>query len=184
MLLCQTEVRMTRARPIALVAAVIFTAGFVVSARADATKVVFPSDYAKSVKWLVLDKEPQKQVHEIYAPREAFEATRKGAAMPDGTVFVVVRYSAKADAEGKLVKDENGRLIKDALLSFNVMQKGMGWGAEYPNTMRNGEWEYRAFNADRTPNEQARLTACFECHKPQAGQDFVHAYDKLKTAAE
>jgi hypothetical protein len=173
---------MTHARQIAVAVAAGLAVGFAVNAWADATKVAFPTDYAKSVKWLVLDKEPQKQVHEIYAPRDAFEAARKDEAMPDGTVFVVVRYAAKVDLEGKLMKDDSGRLIKDTLLSFNVMQKGKGWGAEYPSTLRNGEWEYRAFNAGHTPNEQARLTACFECHKPQASQDFVHAYERLKTA--
>ena len=47
---------------------------------------------------------------------------------------------------------------------------------------RNREWEYRAFRADKRPNEDVKLTACFECHKPLASQNFVHAYDKLKEA--
>ena len=162
----------------------IFAVCLAYNARADSTKVSFPSDYAKSIRWLVLDKEPQRQVHEIYAPPEAFVAARKGQPMPDGTVFVVVRYSAKLDPQGNLVTDANGRLIKNELLSFNVMQKGKGWGAEYSDTLRNGEWEYRAFNADHTPNDRARLTACFECHKSQESHDFVHAYEKLTTAAE
>jgi Cytochrome P460 len=58
-----------------------------------------------------------------------------------------------------------------------------GWGSEYPDTLRNGEWEYRTFTADKKPNENVKLTACFECHKPLASQDFVHAYDKLKVSA-
>jgi hypothetical protein len=153
---------------------IILAAGLGLDARADATKVSFPIDYAKSTRWLVLDKEPQKQVHEIYASPEAFAAARKGEPMPEGTVFVVVRYSAKLDPQGDVMKDASGRLIKNELLSFNVMQKGKGWGAEYPETLRNGEWEYRAFNADQSPNSQARLTACFECHKSQESHDFVH----------
>jgi Cytochrome P460 len=47
---------------------------------------------------------------------------------------------------------------------------------------RNGEWEYRAFKADKTPNEQINLGVCFDCHRPQAKQDYVHSYDNLKTA--
>ena len=31
--------------------------------------------------------------------------------------------------------------------------------------------------------KKVKLTSCFECHKPQASHDFVHAYDKLKAAA-
>jgi hypothetical protein len=175
---------MTSIRAVATSAAVAMLFGFGLAAgvRADATKVAFPGDYAMGVKWLVVDKVPEKQVREVYASPEAVEAARKGEAMPDGTAITLVRYSAKLDAQGTPAKDENGRLIKDAILGINVMQKGRGWGAEYPDRLRNGEWEYRAFKADNTPNEQAKLTACFECHKSQASQDFIYAYDKLKTA--
>ena len=38
--------------------------------------------------------------------------------------------------------------------------------------MRNGEWEYQAFKADKTPNTAANLTACFNCHKPLDKQDY------------
>ena len=169
---------------LALAVAAIFGFGLTVGVQADATKVAFPSNYAKGVKWLIVDKEPQKQVREIFASPEAIEAARKGEAMPDGTVLTLVRYSAKLDAQGSPVKDDNGRLIKGEILGINVMQKGKGWGAEYPDTLRNGEWEYRAFNANNAPNDQAKLTACFECHKAQESQDFVYEYEKLKAAAK
>ena len=163
---------------------VIFCCGFGVGVRADATKVAFPSDYAKGIKWLVVDKQPEKQVREVYAPPEAVAAARKGDAMPDGTAITLVRYSAKLDAQGVPVKDETGRLIKGEVLGINVMQKGKGWGAEYPEDLRNGEWEYRAFKADQSPNDQAKLAGCFQCHKAQAQEDFIYAYDSLKAAAE
>ncbi len=64
------------------------------------------------------------------------------------------------------------------------MEKRTGWGTEYPDTIRNGEWEYQAFKTDKTPNPAANLTNCFTCHKPLDKQDFVFSYDKLKTAAK
>lgn len=169
---------------LALAVAAILGSGLTVGVRADATKVAFPGNYANGVRWLVVDKEPQKQVREIFAPPEAIEAARKGEAMPDGTALTLVRYAAKLDQQGSPIKDENGRLIKGEVLGINVMQKGKGWGAEYPDTLRNGEWEYRAFNANTAPNDQAKLTACFECHKAQEGQDFVYEYERLKAAAK
>jgi hypothetical protein len=61
------------------------------------------------------------------------------------------------------------------------MEKRAGWGNEYPDNIRNGEWEYRAFKADKTPNTAANLTNCFTCHKPlNPAQDFVFSYDKMK----
>jgi len=50
--------------------------------------------------------------------------------------------------------------------------------------VRNGEWEYQVFKADKTVNAGAKLGACLECHKPQDKQDFVLSYEKLKTAAK
>lgn len=153
-----------------------------VQVQASADNVAFPANYAEGVKWLVVDKADAKQVHELYAPPEAIEAARKGQPMPNGTVFTVVQYSAQLDAQGNPVKGADGRFVKSEIRGFNAVEKRTGWGSEYPDTLRNGEWEYRAFTADEKPNENAKLTACFECHKPVADQDFVHAYDKLKEA--
>ena len=136
----------------------------------------------KRLDALVVDKQPEKQVREVYAPREAIEAARKGDAMPEGIAITLIRYSAKLDAQGAPLKDASGRLVKGEILGINVMRKGKGWGAEYPDDLRNGEWEYRAFKADQSPNDQAKLTVCFQCHKAEVSQDFE--YDSLKTAAE
>jgi hypothetical protein len=154
----------------------------VVQVRAGADKVAFPENYAEGVKYLVVDK-PSKQVHEFFAPPAAIEAARKGEPMPDGTVFIGVQYNAKLDADGNPIKGPDGRFIKSDLRGYGVMEKRIGWGSDYPAEKRNGEWEYRAFTPDKSPNEKVNLGACFECHMPQAKQDFVHSYDKLKTAA-
>lgn len=88
------------------------------------------------------------------------------------------------DGQGNPTKDANGRFTKTAnILGYTVMEKRAGWGAEYPENVRNGEWEYQAFRADKMPNPNANLTAYFNCHKPQGTQDFVFSYDKLKLAA-
>ena len=97
-------------------------------------------------------------------------------------MLTLVQFRAKLDGQGNPEKDANGRFIKtDELLAYTVMEKRTGWGTEYADTIRNGEWEYQAFTADRKPNEKANLTACFQCHKPLDKQDFVFSYDKLKT---
>ena len=61
------------------------------------------------------------------------------------------------------------------------MEKRTGWGAEYPDTIRNGEWEYQAFRADKSVNTGAKLEACFNCHKPLGTKvDYLFSYDKMK----
>lgn len=65
---------------------------------------------------------------------------------------------------------------------YVVMEKRTGWGAEYAPEKRNDEWEYPAFNADRSVNHHENLDRCFSCHKSQAQQDFVWTLDRMKSA--
>jgi len=59
------------------------------------------------------------------------------------------------------------------------MEKRAGWGTEYPDDIRNGEWEYSAFTADQKFNDKANYKACFQCHTPHAKQDFVISLARL-----
>jgi cytochrome P460 len=154
-------------------------------ANAGGDKIAFPEDYAKGVLYTTVDRPDNKQYRELYGPAAALDAAKKGEPLPSGTVLTLVQYAAKLDAQGNPEKDANGRFIKtDRILAYTVMEKRTGWGTEYPDNVRNGEWEYQAFKADKTPNTAANLTACFNCHKPYDKQDFVITYDKLKTAAK
>jgi hypothetical protein len=95
-----------------------------------------------------------------------------------------VQYAALLDASGNPQIGPNGRFIKGNLVAYTVMEKRTGWGAEYPDNVRNGEWEYQAFKADKTPNTAANLAACFNCHKPLgAGPDYLFSYDRMKAAS-
>jgi hypothetical protein len=155
-----------------------------VQVRAGGDKIAFPESYGKGVVYMTLDRPENKQVREYVTSPQAVDAAKKGAPLPDGTVITVVQYAAQLDPQGNPAKDANGRFTKTGnIVGYTVMEKRAGWGAEYPQDKRNGEWEYQAFRADKTANPNANLGACFECHKPQATNDFVFSYDKLKVAA-
>jgi 4-oxalocrotonate tautomerase len=51
--------------------------------------------------------------------------------------------------------------------------------SKYPPDLRTGEWEFQAFNADRSVNENESVSRCFSCHKSQAAQDFVYTVKAL-----
>ena len=38
------------------------------------------------------------------------------------------------------------------------MEKRDGWGTEYKDDIRNGEWEYQVFGPDKKVNDKANLT--------------------------
>jgi Cytochrome P460 len=154
-----------------------------VAVRAGGDKVAFPADYAKGVLYATVDRPDNKQFRELYAPKAAIDAVKAGKPLPSGTVLTMLNFKAKLGADGNPEKDGNGRFIKtDELLAYVVMEKRPGWGTEYPDDVRNGEWEYQAFTPAKAVNDKANLKACFTCHKPLDKQDFVFSLDKMKAA--
>ena len=147
--------------------------------RAGGDKIAFPEGFEKGTLYSVLDRYDIKQYRELYASPGVVEAVRKGQGVPSGAVLTLAQYKAKADDKGNLLKDANGRFIKGDLVAYTVMEKRKGWGSEYPDDIRNGEWEYQAFTADKKVNEKANLKACFQCHKPHEKQDFVMSLARL-----
>ena len=151
-----------------------------VAVRAGPDDVKFPANYAKGVLYHTVDRADNKQFRELFITKFAAEEAKAGRPLPSGTVITMVNYKAKLGADGQPEKDGNGRFIKTDIIGYTVMEKRKGWGAEYPDNIRNGEWEYQAFTPAKQPNPNAKLTACFECHKPlPSGQDFVFLYNKM-----
>lgn len=143
---------------IGLVAAV--ATSFAPPAGADSDPVKFPESFADGVLYATVERGNIKE--EIFTGRAAIDAVKKGQALPDGTVITLVDYR-----DGKLFR-------------YVVMEKRAGWGADYPPEKRNGEWEYQAFNADKSVNRNENVERCFACHRSQANRDFVHTFDRLK----
>ena len=173
---------------VAIVVLTALVAGLVVSVSAQGDKVVFPEAYAKGVLYWTQDRPNTNnpaatQIREYYTSAAAIAAAKSGAPMPNGTVITVVQYGVQMDAQGQPAKDANGRLIKTSeIRGYTAMEKRTGWGAQYAAEKRNGEWEYQAFRADRTPNAMADLNTCFTCHKKVESVDFLYSVDQMKAA--
>jgi plastocyanin len=142
-------------------------------------KIVFPESYKDGVLYTTIDRYDVKQYRELYGTAAGVKAAREGKPIPSGTVLTLVQYKAQVDAQGNPIKDASGRFVKGDLIAYTVMEKRTGWGTEYPDELRNGEWEYAAFGADRKLNEKANYKGCFQCHKPHEKQDFVISLAKL-----
>jgi hypothetical protein len=175
-----------RTRPTAIAAALGVGAVSVVVLQVSAggDKVAFPENYPQGVMYYSFDRPDVKQYRETFVTPAAIDALRNGQAVPSGTVITTVLHKAQLDSAGNPVKDANGRFVKGDLVGYAVMEKRTGWGAEYPEEKRNGEWEYQVFTPDRKVNEKANLNSCFECHKPHASTDFLFTADKIKAASK
>jgi hypothetical protein len=143
--------------------------------------VAFPL-YQRHALFAVVDRPDIKEVRDIYATPQAVKMARSGQPLPSGTALTLVHFKARVNDRGELVKDPNDRLVKGELDRIGVMEKRTGWGVEYLDDIRNGEWEYALFRPDGSRNEQASVKACFQCHKPKSAQDFVFMFEQLVAA--
>ncbi len=149
-------------RTLATSLALAVAATLAVQARAGRELVKFPENFAEGVRYAIVPRGNIRQ--EIFTSRAAIDAVKNGQPIPSGTVITLVDY-------------RDGRLFR-----YVVMEKRTGWGAEYPPEMRNGEWEFQAFNADRSVNQNENVSRCFACHKSQERQAFVFTLDQMKSA--
>lgn len=162
----------------ALVLLLLVTAG-----TAGPDKINFPADYKTAfVLYTMVDRHDNKTVRDLYASRETIQRAKAGQLLPSGTVLVMEVYKAKTDDKGEPVRDAKGFLSKDGLSAIMVMEKRTGWGTEYRDDLRNGEWEYARFTGAGKPGEPADTTPCLQCHKPKSGQDFVFSLPQLTLA--
>lgn len=140
----------------------IFVLSLAAPSWAERGLVKFPEKYAEGVRYAVVPRGNIRQ--KIYTSQAAIDAVKSGKPLPSGTVITLVDY-----------RDGN-------LYRYVVMEKRTGWGADYPPELRNGEWEFEAFNADRTVNTNDDVRRCFACHKAQAQRDYVFTLERMKDA--
>jgi hypothetical protein len=145
------------------------------AASAGPDKVQIPMTYASSyVKIGTWDRYDNKTIRTVYMNPEAWAAAKPGEPLPDGTTLILEGRSAKLGADGQPALDENGRFIAtDNIVLIATQQKRRGWGTEYPENIRNGEWEYAVFQTNGNLNTGANLQSCMQCHKPRAADDFT-----------
>ena len=165
-------------------AASIVTFLVVAGSLAGPDKIAYPANYKSQVLYAKSDRPDNKTIRDLYAPADVVKQAAAGKPLPNGTVLTMEVYKAKVDDKGELVKDTSGKLIKGDLSFIGVMEKRSGWGAEYPDSLRNGEWEYAVFETDMKPRANLNTKPCLECHKPFAAQDFVFTFSQLVEAGK
>ncbi|MEO1016363.1 MAG: cytochrome P460 family protein [Pseudomonadota bacterium] len=156
--------------------AALFVSGLMAStaALAGPERVALPENYAERfVLYDKIDKAERKIVRYMCMNSAAHETASADQPLPDGTVLIMEDHEIELDGETPRT-DANGRLIPTTgIKQAFVMEKQLGWGEEYPEEIRNGDWDYAWYLADGSPKADAEFAGCFECHKAQADVDFT-----------
>ncbi|MEZ5738130.1 MAG: cytochrome P460 family protein [Burkholderiaceae bacterium] len=141
-------------------------------------EIAVPAGYRQWPRFLVgIDKVEGKQIRDIYiSPRG--HKTEPGQAFPDGTISVMEIWKPKSNADGTLVQNAEGKLVKDSLSLVFVMAKSPGAGAKVAPEMRTGDWVYAGYAADGATPAGPAAAACRGCHLTQPDNDWVFRYDE------
>lgn len=148
------------------------------------TNVTFPDNYKQSfVKYHTINFPATRQVRHYYANRAAIDAARANKPLPAGSYLFAEVYAAKLDANKQPVMGKDGFFEAEKLLLFTAMQSGTGWGKDFPDMLRNADWNYAAFSTDKShrPINQAE---CLGCHKPLDSVSYVFTLKQLAGAGK
>ena len=143
-------------------------------------KIAFPENFQQTyTNYLSLDRvQHPDQVVRLFANDIAMQGPGEDGRMPFGSILVAQIFDAKMDEENEIITSSLGRRIVDKISIIGVMQKEKGWGSQYPEGIRNGNWDYAAFNEDGSLADQDPI-ACIACHAPLTKTDFLFSYDHL-----
>jgi cytochrome c553 len=154
------------------------------SIAAVASRMSFPVGFPEGFTlYETLDNVDGARVVKRYANRAALQAAREGKPLPSGAVIMVSSHAAQRDAMQKPALDPSGRLVAAELLSYAGMESRAGWGAAVPHLLRNGDWDYAVFGADRERRAELNQAECLACHKPMSASSFVFTMKALQEVA-
>lgn len=91
----------------------------------------------------------------IMTTPEAIDAVKEGRSIPLGTHFVLVDH-------------RDGELYR-----YFVMQNGKGFGDDYADGRKTGNWQFQWFWPDRTINEGENTARCQSCHSRREDSEYL-----------
>lgn len=151
------------------------------AASADPKRLAWPAEYPAGYTLYGVHNRPDNgQVRYLYANKTAVDGVKAGDELPHGSLLVMEIYKAKLGADGQPMVEPDGLYAKGDFVQYGVMEKRAGWGADVPEAIRNGDWNYTFFSPEKANKTDTNEATCLTCHK-QLGTaaDYVFSYDEL-----
>ena len=148
-----------------------------------AKRIALPANLTGFTHYFTFNHNRRKQLRMVYANKVALDAARAGKELPDGSVIVVEAFKAKMGPDKKPVVGADGFFISTGRAGFTAMERRAGWGNDFPGMIRNGNWHYGVFKADRSLRPNVNQATCLACHLPFANDSYLFTMKALKDAA-
>jgi len=149
-------------------------------------RVSFPkADLKGYMIYTIVNRRDKKWVRYLYANDLAIKGARQSGKLPDGSKLIMETYTAKLNDKGELLEDANGNFIKDTFVAYGLMEKRAGWGKDYPEKIRNGDWDYSVILPDKSHKAGVKVEKCLVCHSEKVGaeNDYTFTFDALLETA-
>jgi cytochrome c553 len=144
----------------------------------------FPKDFPKGfVLYHTSNSEETGVVNLTYVNAVGLRAAKAAKPLPDGTVIIVAKHVPKVDANNQRIVEADGTWKPDALKSYTGMEARAGWGNPIPELLRNDNWSYGVFAADKTANATINQAPCLACHKPLTSTSYVFTLKQMHAKA-
>jgi hypothetical protein len=137
-----------------------FVTLFALQASAEENRVTFPGNFAEYDRYGIFDRGSSGE--EAFALPETIAISKNGLPLPNGTRLVL-------------------RILKNGeLTSYFVMQKGEGWGADFDEERRTGDWQFQQFDTNMQVIASASTAQCQSCHSNRESSDFMYTIDQMR----
>jgi cytochrome c553 len=147
------------------------------------THVTFPEGYKESfVKYHTISFPAARQVRYYYANKAAVAAAKAGKSLPDGSVLFAEVYAAKIGPDGKPATGGDGHFVAEKLVAYTAMARDTGWGNDIPEMLRNENWNYAVFTAEKQQRPGVNQAECLGCHKPLDKVSYTFTLKQLADA--
>ena len=148
------------------------------------SRIRFPADFKSGYTYYTtINFTDRKQVRRYYANATAVKAAKEGKELPDGSVLLVEVFKAKLGPDKKPVTGADGFFVADTLAAYTAMERRAGWGKDIPAILRNGDWNYAVFKADKSLRPNVNQATCLACHKPLDKDSYVFSLKELQAVA-
>jgi cytochrome c553 len=149
------------------------------------TGVSFPENYKTTfTRYYTINFPETRQVRYYYANDVVLQAAKAGKALPDGSVLFAEIYLAKLDADKKPVTGADGFFAPDQLVAYTAMAREAGWGKEFPDMLRNEDWNYAVFTTEKKHRPGVNQAECLACHKPLDKASYTFTLKQLAEVAK
>lgn len=131
---------------------------------AEENRVRFPQSIGELVHYTTVNR--GNVTEHMLTSQEALDAVEAGNPIPNGTQVILADYR-----EGEIYR-------------YFVMEKGEGWGEDYPDYRRTQDWQFQWYWPDGSVNMDEDTQRCQSCHQSRENENYMFTYGDLRRFIE